>query len=219
MLQLFGHLFSSYTWKVLIALYEADLPFAFRSVDPNDGPDNAAELARRWPLAKFPVLVDGEASVIESSIIIEHLALRFPQAARLLPAEAAAALPLRFLDRVFDNHVMTPAQAIVSEHIPFINAVPDPARVVRAKAALDTIYAWLDERLADEWACGDAFTMADCAAAPALFYADWVHPVPDAFAALKAYRARLLARPSVVRCVDDARPYRHYFPLGAPERD
>lgn len=219
MLQLFGHPFSSYTWKALIALYEADQPFEFRSVDPSQGAANHAELAQRWPLAKFPVLVDGDVTVIESSIIVEHLALRLPGAAQLVPAVPHAALPIRFLDRVFDNHVMTPMNAIVHEHIPFIAASPDPDRIARGRAALDAIYGWLDARLTGEWACGDAFTLADCAAAPALFYADWAHPIGDQHGALKRYRARLLARPSVARAVDGARPYRHLFPLGGEPRE
>ena len=138
----------------------------------------------------------------------------------LIPADAAAAREARMLDRIFDNHVMAPVQAVVAEHLPFLTPTPDAARVARAREALDKIYPWLDARLAGrQWAAGDHFTLADCAGAPALFYADWVHEIPASFPAVGAYRARALARPSVARAVDEARPYRSYFPLGAPDRD
>ena len=111
-LQLFGHPFSSYTMKALIALYENETPFDFRILDP-DHPENGAELARRWPVAKFPLLVDGETTVFETSAIIEHLAAFHPGPVPLIPADAKAAVPVRMLDRVFDSHVMGPMQAIV----------------------------------------------------------------------------------------------------------
>jgi len=215
---LYGHPFSSYTWKALIALYEKDLPFDFKIIAP-EHPEHGAELKALWPLGKFPVLEDDGLALIESSIIIEHLDQRYPETLRLIPREDQDALDVRFMDRVFDNHVMGPMQAIVAEHLPFITQAPDPARITRARAALDAIYAWLEERLAEPWACGAAFTLADCAAAPSLFYADWVRPIPETLPGLRGYRARLLARPSVARCVEAARPYRGFFPLGAPERD
>jgi glutathione S-transferase len=217
-LQLFGHPFSSYTMKALIALYENETPFDFRILDP-DHPENTAELARRWPVARFPLLVDGATTVVETSAIIEHLTAFHAGAVPLIPADAKAAVPVRMLDRVFDSHVMGPMQAIV-----FDARRPEEARdsygVTQARAALDTIYAWLDHALAGrQWAAGDAFTLADAAAAPALLYADWTHPIGEDRTTLKAYRARLLARPSFARCVEDARPYRRFFPLGAPDRD
>lgn len=211
--QLFGHPFSSYTWKALIPLYETGTPFDFRMIGPDD-PHNMATLTAAWPIAKFPVLLDGDEAIIEASIIVEHVA------PAMIPADPAAAREVRMLDRIFDNHVMNNMQVKVAEHLPHLTPVPDQARIDRAIAALDIVYAWLDTRLAGrEWAAGDEFTLADCAAAPSLFYADWVRSIPDALATLKAYRARLLARPSVARCVDDARPYRHFFPLDAPNRD
>jgi glutathione S-transferase len=217
-LQLFGHPFSSYTMKALIALYENETPFDFRILDP-DHPENAAELARRWPVAKFPLLVDGGTTVFETSAIIEHLTAFHPGPVRLIPADARAAVPVRMLDRVFDNHVMGPMQAIVAGALRPEDA-RDPYGVAHARTALDTIYGWLDDALSGrEWAAGDAFTLADAAAAPALLYADWAHPIDEDRITLKAYRARLLARPSVAHCVDDARPYRPFFPLGAPDRD
>jgi glutathione S-transferase len=181
-------------------------------------PDNGAELARLWPLAKFPLLLDGEAAVMESSIIIEHLDLYHPGPVPMIPVDPEAALQVRKLDRIFDNHVMTPMQRVVADALRGPER-HDPAEVADAKAALARIYAWLDDHMTDrEWASGH-FSIADCAAAPALFYADWVHPIPDAQRHLRDYRARLLSRPSVVRAVDEARPYRAFFPLGAPDRD
>jgi glutathione S-transferase len=217
-LQLFGHPFSSYTMKALIALYENETPFDFRILGP-DQPNNAAELARRWPVARFPMLVDGETTVVETSAIIEHLAAFHPGPVTLIPADRKEAVPVRMLDRVFDSHVMIPVQTIVFDaRRP--EDVRDPYGVSQAKTVLETIYAWLDQALVGRrWAAGDAFSMADAAAAPALFYADWVHSIGEDRPTLKAYRARLLARPSFARCVDDARPYRPFFPLGAPDRD
>ena len=213
-MELFGHPFSSFTWKALIPLYDTHTPFTFRNIQGDQFPENEAAFRALWPVGKFPLLVDDGMAVMESSIIVEHVAPQF------VPADREAAREVRMLDRIFDNHVMAPVQAIVSEHLPFIAETPDPKRIARARAALDTIYPWLDTRLTGrEWAAGDDFSLADCAAAPALFYADWAHEIPAAYTNLRTYRARLLARPSGVRCVDDARPYRHFFPLGAPDRD
>jgi glutathione S-transferase len=217
-LQLFGHPFSSYTWKALIPLYENATPFTFRMIGP-DHPENGAELARLSAMGKFPLLVDGEAAVFEATAIIEHLAAFHPGPVVLVPADPAAAIETRMLDRVFDNYVMNVMQVLVSDALR-PGEHRDPYGVERARGDLERIYAWLDKELAGrEWAIGADFTMADCAAAPSLFYADWAHPIADDFVTLKAYRARLLARPSVARAVDEARPYRAYFPLGAPDRD
>jgi glutathione S-transferase len=214
MLELFGHPFSSYTWKALIALYETGAPFEFRNIAGNENPENEAAFLAHWPVGKFPLLVDDGEPIMESSVIVEHVA------PGLIPAERAAAREARMLDRLFDNHVMTPTQSIVAEHLPFITSTPDEGRIARARSALDKVYPWLDARLTGrEWAAGGEFTLADCAGAPSLFYADWVHPIPEEFGTLKAYRKRVLGRPSVARAVEEARPYRHLFPLGAPDRD
>lgn len=214
MLDLFGHPFSSYTWKALIPLYETGAPFTFRDVSGHEHPENESAFLAHWPVGKFPLLVDDGVPIMESSVIVEHVA------PGLIPADRDAAREVRMLDRIFDNHVMTPVQAVVAEHLPHLVPTPDAARIARAKQTLDKAYGWLDARLAGRpWAAGDDFTLADCAAAPALFYADWVHEIPASLAHLRAYRARVLARPSVARCVEEARPYRHYFPLGAPDRD
>jgi glutathione S-transferase len=215
-MELFAHPFSSYCWKALIALYEKKIPFDFRMVDP-DHPENGERLRQIWPLGKFPTLTDGEESWFEATIIVEYLDRVHPGGARLVPEERA--LEVRQLDRVFDNYVMTPMNAIVRD---FIRPEEErhPPTVAEAKAALDEIYDWLEARMVGrEWAVGDSFSLADIAAAPSLFYADWVREIGNHRPALAAYRARLLARPSVARCVDEARPYRHFFPPGAPDRD
>jgi glutathione S-transferase len=203
---------------VLIALYENDTPFEFRMLAPDDA-QASAELAALWPLERFPVLVDEDRTVIEASIIIEHLGVHHPGPVRLIPDDPDAALQVRFMDRVFDNYISTPQAKFVFDRLrPAENR--DPRGVDEARAMLETSYRWLDGAMAGrEWAAGDIFSLADCAAAPALFYADWTHPIDEAFANLRAYRGRLLARPSFARAVDEARPYRHLFPLGAPDRD
>ncbi|MEZ0469708.1 glutathione S-transferase family protein [Luteimonas salinilitoris] len=216
--KLYAHPFSSYCQKALIALYENDTPFEWRLLE---GPDSPAtrELAALWPMQRFPVLVDAGRTVVEASIIIEHLALHHPGPVRLIPGDPQAALEVRMLDRFFDNYVSTPQQKIVFDRIR-PETDHDPYGVAQARTMLDTAYAWLDQTLAGrEWAAGDAFSLADCAAAPALFYADWSHPIGDAFPNVTAYLRRLLARPSFARAVDEARPYRPLFPLGALDRD
>jgi glutathione S-transferase len=212
-LTLYAHPFASYCWKVLIALYENGTPFEYRKIEDAAA---LAELASLWPLKKFPVLKDGEATIMESSIIIEHLMLRHPGPIRLIPEDEAAALNVRFMDRFFDNYIMTPMQNIVSNQLR-AESERDRKGVADAKATLDVAYGWLESR--GGWAATDNFSLADCAAAPALFYADWAHPIGDRFARVRAYRTRLLARPSIARTVDEARPYRKLFPLGAPDRD
>lgn len=217
MLTLYAHPFASYCWKVLIALYENATPFTFHLIDLGDAA-SAAELERLWPFKKFPVLVDGEQPVIESTIIIEYLDLHHPGRARMIPADVAAALDVRFVDRFFDNYVQTPVQAIVSDALR--GDQRDATAVARARATLDRAYAWLERRMENrEWVAGDDFGLADCSAAPALFYADWVHRISDTFPNVRAFRNRLNARPSVARTINEARPYRHFFPLGAPDRD
>lgn len=219
MLALYGHPFSSYTQKVLTALYENGTPFELRNLDPAAPGNHAPEWLRRWPLAKFPLLVDGDHTVVESSIVIEHLQMAQPGPVQLIPADPAAALQVRFMDRFFDLHVMAPVQHAVNAAL-----TGDPAKrvdgVAWAADKLEKAYAWLEGEWARRtWAAGDGFTMADCAAAPALFYADWTHPIAASYPLLRAYHARLLARPSFAQAVEAGRPYRHYFPLGAPDRD
>lgn len=219
MLELYAHPFSSYCQKVLIALYEREIPFTMRLLD-GEHPQNFSALKQLWPLGKFPVLTEDGGPVIESSVIIEWLDDdRFGATGKLVPIDREAALMVRFMDRIFDNHVMTPMQGIVNEYL-IDAAAPDEGRIDKAKRALEAAYDWLEGRISEEgWAAGDDFSLADCAAAPALFYADWVCPIGTGRPWLAAYRARLLAGPSVARAVNEARPYRSLFPLGAPERD
>jgi len=170
-------------------------------------------------MGKFPLLVDGERNVAESSIIIEYLQLVHPGSARLLPADPLSALHVRFLDRYFDLHVMNVVQVAVDGALTG-DAVKRRDGLAFATQKLELAYAWLDAELAGRaWAAGADLTLADCAAAPALFYADWTHPISEAFPVLRSYRARLLARPTFARIVDEARFFRPHFPLGAPERD
>jgi glutathione S-transferase len=217
-LKLYAHPFSSYCQKVLIALYENDIPFELRMLAAGDE-RAAAEHAALWPLKKMPVLVDDGRPIVEASIIIEHLGMHHPGPVRLIPEDPRAALDVRMMDRFFDNYVMTPMQKLVGDAL----RAPehrDRQGVADARGLLDTAYRWLDDAMrAREWAAGDGFSLADCAAAPSLFYADWAHPIGTAFSSVRAYRRRLLARPSFARAVDEARPYRPFFPLGAPDRD
>ncbi len=215
-LTLYAHPFSSYCQKVLVALYENGTEFTYRSLED---PEAGKELAALWPLKRFPILVDDGRTVIEASLVIEHLDLFHPGPTRFLPADPQAALEVRRMDRVFDNYIQTPQQKIVLDAIR-PEADRDTHGVAEARRLLEASYAWLDGAMAGrEWAAGAAFTLADCSAAPALFYADWTHRIAEAFPNLIAYRRRLLARPSFARAVDEARPYRPYFPLGAPDRD
>ena len=215
-LKLYAHPFSSYCQKVLIALYENATPFELRMFGL---PEVDAELAALWPLKKIPLLVDGDKTVMESTVIIEHLELHYPGPVKLLPDDPNTCLEVRFMDRFFDNHIMSPMQIPVAEMLKTKGARKAEA-MAEARQALDTAYSWLELRLAHRtWAIGDTFTMADCAAAPSLFYADWVHPINDTFGNVRSYRQRLLARPSYARAVEEARPFRKNFPLGAPDRD
>jgi glutathione S-transferase len=215
-LKLYAHPFSSYCQKVLVALYENGTPFEYRMLE-QDGV--MRELEALWPLKRFPVLVDGSRTIIEASCIIEYLQLHHPGPVRLLPEDAKAALEVRMLDRFFDNYVSTPQQKVVFDRIR-PEADRDAYGVAEARKLLEAAYAWLDKTLVGRtWAAGEDFTLADCAAAPFLFYADWTHPISEDFSHVKAYRKRLLARPSFARAVDEARPFRRYFPLGAPDRD
>lgn len=213
-IRIYGHPFSSFTWKALIAAYERDVPFEFCMVD-SDHPENLARMSELSPTGQFPALVDGDRQVTQSNSVIEYLD-RFGSATPMIPDDCDAALDARMLAYVFDSYVSVPMQHIVGEALR-PKGQQDQGRVAEFKAKLDKSYAWLSRRPGAGWANGYSFSIADCAAAPALFYADWVHPIPSG--TLKSYRTRLLDRPSVARAVDEARPYRAFFPLGAPDRD
>ncbi|GAA4032448.1 glutathione S-transferase family protein [Sphingomonas rosea] len=212
-LVLYGHEFSSYTWKALIPLWANDTPFEFRSVE-----QHGEEFAGLTPFGQFPLLVDDGEVVAESSIIIEHLDRRHPGPNRWIP-DGDAGLRARFFDRIFDLRVMNNAAVPVTDSLR-PEGQRDPFGIEQAMTRLRRTYDWLEGALPDDgWAVGAPFTIADCAAAPALFYADWVEPIGPARPKLAAYRARLLAHPAVSRAVEQARSFRHYFPLGAPDRD
>lgn len=217
-LTLYGHPFSSYSQKVLVALYENGTPFTFEKLGP-DNPEGVAAVERLWPIKRIPVLVDDDRPVIESSVIIEHLQLNHSGPSRLIP-DGQAALEVRFMDRFFDNYIMAPWLRVA-----FDQGRPESERdaygVKEARSQLDSAYGWLNEVIASRrWAAGDEFSLADCAAAPALLFADWVHPIGPAYSQVRSYRTRLLERSSFARITDEARPYRAYFPLGAPtDRD
>jgi glutathione S-transferase len=215
---LYAHPFSSYCQKVLTALYENGTAFDYRLLDHAD-PETMAEFEARWPIRRFPILVDGERTIVEATTIIEYLDLHYPGKPSFVPEDRDAALEVRMLDRFFDNYVSTPQQKIV------LNAIRaekdrDPVGVAEARDMLERAYAWLERHMEGRlWAAGEAFTLADCGAGPFLFYADWTHAIDPAFARVHAYRARLMARPAFARAIDEGRPWRKYFPLGAPDRD
>jgi len=215
-LQVFGHPFSSYTQKVLIPLWADDTPFDYRVVAP-DHPENVEELKRHSPFGQFPLLIDGEFALFESTPIIEYLQECHPGPNTWIPA-GALGRRVRFFDRFFDLHVMNNMQAVVGDALRPEES-RDPYGVAKYRARLHVAYDWLEGQIGNAWAVGDAFTLADCAAAPSLFYADWVEEIGPKRPRLSAYRARLLEHPMVVRAIDEGRPYRGFFPLGAPDRD
>ena len=215
-LVLFGHPFSSYTWKVLIPLYADGTEFEFRQVPENE--ENYAELKRIWPAGKFPLLLDDGEPVIETTPIIEHLQANYPGPNAWIP-DGELGRRVRFLDRVFDLYIQGNMQPAVN-HALRPEGMGDAYGAELGRKNLHIAYDWLEANLPENsWAAGDLFTLADCAAAPALFYADWVEDIGPRRPKLAAYRARLLQHPIVARVVDEARPYRPYFPLGAPDRD
>ena len=223
-LQLHGHLFSSYTWKALIPLYANDTPFEFVPMS-TDLPLSEQFPGKVHPGGHIPVLVDGDTVVVEATSIVEHLAVHHPGRAPLIPADTAEAAEARMIDRVFDNYVMGNMQRVVAAH--FISRdkpelglreTPDENEVAAGKARLRQAYAWLEK-----WLSGRRLpphvSLVTCAAAPSLFYADWIESIPADCPRLAGLRAELLELPAVSRCVEDARPYRPFCPLGAPDRD
>lgn len=215
-LALYGHPFSSYTWKALIPLYANGTAFEFREVGP-DHPQHAEFVQQAHPAGKFPVLLDGETAVIEATSIVEYLALRHSGPAPLIPGDPAEAAVARMLDRVFDNYVMASMQRVVNAYI-VDGSNPDPAEVAAGREGLLRVYRWLEAWLGTN-TLPPHVSLVTCAAAPSLFYAEWVERIPDDCPRLAALRAEVLALPAVARCVDDARPYRPWFPPGAPDRD
>ena len=212
-LTLHFHPLASYCHKVLIALYENDTPFAPNRVDLSSASERAA-LLKLWPIGKFPVLVDQarNQTLPESTVIIEYLDRHYPGGTRFIPADADAALQTRLRDRFYDLYVHEPMQKIVGNRIrPDGNK--DPHGVEEARARLRTSYGMIDQEMATrKWATGEAFSLADCAAAPALFYANEVMPFGDTHRNIAAYFGRLKARPSYARVLKEAEPYFAMFP-------
>jgi glutathione S-transferase len=210
-LKLYYHPLSSYCWKALIALYEAGIEFEPVMVNLGD-PEERARLAALWPFTKFPVLVDEAGTWPEASIIIEHLAQTHAGARSLLPTDAAEALKIRLVDRIYDLYVHNQMQKIVGDRIQPPGS-KDPAGVAAARATLATAYDKLEGDMASGgWASGETFTLVDCAAAPALFYGNLVAPFTASHPKLAAYLDRLKARPSFARTLKEAEPYFHLFP-------
>ncbi len=204
------HPLASYCHKVLIALYERGVPFEPRHVDLGD-PNSAAELNEAWPVGKIPVLKDGGRIVPETSVQIEYLD-RKPGWAPMIPANPEAALEARLWDRFFDCYVMNPMSKIVTDRIRPAGK-NDPHGVEEARALLKLAYGVAEKHFATrEWAAGDAFSLADCAASPSLFYAECVEPFSATHPNLARYFDRLFARPAFKRAIDEAKPFFQYFP-------
>lgn len=220
-LTLYIHPLASFCHKVLIAFYESGVDFRSETVDLSD-PESASDLTAKWPVGKIPVLHDEALGQIvpETSIIIEYVDRHYPGSVRLLPDDADERLEARLWDRFFDLYVSAPMQKIVTDRLR-----PDDGRdaigVADARRTLDTAYQMIDGRMKERrWAAGDGFSIADCAAAPGLFYAAIVHPFAETHTGLSAYFERLLERPSMQRTLDDARPFFSMFPYrdAMPER-
>jgi glutathione S-transferase len=212
-LKLYFHPLSSFCQKVLVAFYENDTPFEPQIVDLGDE-TSSAEFKRIWPIGKFPMLRDEakDRTIPESSIIIEYLGQHYPGRTQLIPADADLARQTRFRDRFYDLYVHEPMQKVVGDRLrPAANK--DPYGVEQAKARLRTAYGMIDREMTTKsWAMGEAFSMADCAAAPSLFYANLVMPFGDTHKNVARYFGRLMERPSFARAVKEAQPYFHMFP-------
>ena len=212
-LTLHYHPLSSSCWKVLIALYENDTPFTPNVVDLGNASERAA-LLKLWPIGKFPVLRDDatDRTIPETSIIIEYLDHQYPGRTRFIPADGKQALQTRLRDRFYDLYVHLPMQKIVGDRLR-PQGRKDPHGVEEAKARLQSCYGMIDKEVANKtWAMGEAFTLADCAAAPALFYANKLVPFGDSHGHVTAYLDRLQARPSFARVLREAEPYFAMFP-------
>jgi glutathione S-transferase len=212
-LKLYFHPLSSFCWKALIALYENGTPFTPVAVDLSSETERAA-LLKLWPIGKFPVLRDDatDRTIPESSIIIEYLDNQYPGRTRFIPADAKLALQTRLRDRFYDLYVHLSVQKIVGDRLR-PEGSKDPRGVEEAKARIQSCYGMIDREVAARtWAMGDAFGMADCAASPALFYANKVVPFGDAQSQLAAYFDRLKARPCFARVIREAEPYFQMFP-------
>jgi glutathione S-transferase len=212
-LTLYMHPLASFCQKVLIAFYENDTPFEPRIVDLADV-SSRAEFLKIWPIGRMPVLRDEarDQTIPESSIIIEYLAQHYPGKMQLVPTDPDFARQTRLQDRFYDLYVQEPMQKIVTDRLRPAGK-NDPHGVEQAKGLLQAAYGMIEHDMSTKtWAMGDAFSMADCAAAPALFYADLVLPFGDTYPNTAAYLGRLMERPSFARVIREAEPYRALFP-------
>lgn len=213
-LVLYYHPLASYCHKVLIPLYENGTAFEARFVDLAD-PESSAELLEAWPVGKFPVIKDSTRITVvpETTIIIEYLDQFYPGPVRFIPEDPDAARIVRLWDRFFDLYVSTPMQKIVGNQLRAAD-MADDFGVIEARVGLDGAYDMLEPHMASRtWAAGENFSMADCSAAPALFYAECVHPFTPNYPAISAYFDRLMSRPSVQRVMEEAKPYFKFFPF------
>ncbi len=211
-LKLYYHPLSSFCWKVLVALYENDTPFERVLVDLGNAESRAAFL-KIWPIGKFPVIQDDvrDWMVPESNIIIEYLARNHPGRSKLVPDDPDLARQVRMRDRFFDLYVQVPMQKIVGDRLR-AEGRKDPQGVEEARAQLRTAYGLIEADIGTQWVMGETFSMADCAAAPALTYANMVEPLGKDHPKTAACLSRLTARPSFARVLKEAEPYRHMFP-------
>lgn len=213
-LTLYLHPFSSYCQKAVTAFYEKGIGFETRLLDGSE--PVASEFAALWPVGRFPVLKAADELIFDATAIIEYIESRYPEHPPLIPRDAVAASKVRMLDRFFDNYVQYPQQRVIYEALGREPDAGDGGE--RWKDVFNKAWTVLERHMEGrEWVAGDCFTLADCSAAPALLYADWTIPIDERFRNIHAYRSRLLARRSYARVLDEARPWRHLFPLGAPE--
>jgi len=213
-LKLYFHPLASFCHKALIALYENGIPFEPVVVDLMNEASSAAFRAI-WPMAKMPVLRDEarDRTVAESTVIVEYLDAHYPGATRFLPADPDGAWQARMWDRFFDGYVQQPMQKVVGDRLRPAGR-SDAFGVEQARAQLQEAYAVIEQEIgAKTWMIGDAFTLADCSAAPALFYANTVAPFGGTHRSLEAYLDRLMARSSFARVLEEAEPYFQLFPL------
>jgi glutathione S-transferase len=207
-LTLYYHPLSSFCWKALIALYEKDLPFNGIILDAQ----TMADFKRRWPIGRFPALTDGDRFIPEATIVIDYLDQHYPGPVRLIPSDPDAARETRLRDRFYDLYVHVPMQKVINDRLRPADA-RDPHGVTEARELLQTALNLAEAELAGRtWATGEAFSLADCAAAPALFYADKVAPFTAAQANVAAYLERLKQRPSFARVLAEAAPFFAMFP-------
>jgi glutathione S-transferase len=211
-LRLYYHPLSSFCWKALVALYEKNVPFTPQLVDFTDPAQDAA-FREMWPVRKFPVLKDEaeDRLIPESSIIIEYIDQKFPDGPRMIPSDPTRAREVRLRDRFFDLYVHLPMQKVMTDRLR-PEGKRDPFGVDQAKQQIETSYRMIDQEMASRtWVMGEDFTMADCAALPALFYGNMAVPF-DGYPNVAAYLDRLKQRPTVARVLKEAEPYFKHVP-------